>query len=435
MKALAALALLVLSVRGGDVININTPKEYIQFVNDLNSGKNTDATVYLQNDLDFTGLSDQFAVAGKGYGFMGIFDGQGHKFSHLTFQSSKYWNFGIFGISSGLIIRNLIVDATCSLVDNYTDTRKPSDPLIIHVGGIIGKCEASKKDSLIENTIFMGKLSFTNTLPKDIYVNMGGIVGEAGSYGNIATVKNCVNFGTITFSGRSDSTSIGGIAGELWVQYGLSKTTYLYNCLNYGLLIHSGTTADGLFIGGIVASTGYNDIVIDNVATMGHIMSNRQTGSRKDYIGALFGYLSDMVVTYSYWSADTVYDACGEKKSGAYLHECSNFSSTSFTLMKSVSAGSYVGTSLIGALNAVSDVCSSTRGYSKWILNKGYNGVKFVVNGESPFLTLSTQLILMPTLADGPEKKFVGWYTDSACTTKLTKFEVNAETYLYGKLL
>ena len=129
MKALLALALLALvTVKGGTVIDIKTPQEFIQFAKDVNSGKNLDATVYLQNDIDFTGFSDQYRAIGEGTGlnvFCGVFDGQGHTISHLTLNNTDGWHYGIFGRSDGLTIRNIIVDNTCTITKYFGWTTGP----------------------------------------------------------------------------------------------------------------------------------------------------------------------------------------------------------------------------------------------------------------------------------------------------------------------
>ena len=57
MNALLAFALLALTAVRGEVVNIKTAQDFILFANNVNAGVNTAATVYLQNDIDFTGVS------------------------------------------------------------------------------------------------------------------------------------------------------------------------------------------------------------------------------------------------------------------------------------------------------------------------------------------------------------------------------------------
>ena len=438
MKTLLAFALLALASVRSATVHINNAQEFIQFANNVNSGSYKAATVFLDNDIDFTGVSNQFRAIGTGfsYTFSGVFDGQGHTISHLTIQNKVNANslhFGIFTHSTGTVIRNLIVDNTCSVTGASYTTSVPGDPLFMDVGGIIGHCEPYNNDCLIENNVFMGKLGYIGDTPTDYYVVLGGIVGEIGSYGPTGTVRNCVNYGTISFTGAADSTILGGIVGLNAAEMGLATyVTKIYNCLNYGIIMHSGTSRYRLKIGGVIGSIGNGIVEVDNIVNMGPISVNNGGFYREDNIGTLVGLFYNTKMTNSYWVTDSKYDVVGKNYESSSLTQCSNFTSATFTLMESVKVGSYSGKSLIQALNAGADAHSSEK-YSKWVLNKNNKAVSFAVNGEAPFFKMSAQLILTPGLADGVSKKFDGWYTDSACTTKLTNFEVNADLNLYGR--
>ena len=182
----------------------------------------------------------------------------------------------------------------------------------------------------------------------------------------------------------------------------------------------------------ILGDVANGHVEIDNVANIGPISVNSGTSSRLTYIGTLVGLVWNTKVTNSYWVTGTKYDVVGFNYGSSTVTQCTNFSSSTFTLLKNVKVGSYSGNSLIKALNAGADAHSAQK-YSKWLLNKNNKAVTFAVNGETPFYKISAQLILTPALANGVSKKFDGWYTNSACTTKLTNFEVSADTSLYGK--
>lgn len=423
------------AARGANVINIRTAQEFIKFSSDVNSGSNLDATVFLQNDIDFAGLSGQFQSIGKYIdfekSFSGVFDGQGHTVSYLTLQNTDYWDFGLFGVSCGATVRNLIMDRTCSVVGRPVNNGTLSNPVSMNLAGIVGRCQSFKSECLIENNIFMGKIELAGTLSEDIYVHVGGVVGESSAWKYPTTVKNSVNYGTITFSGRADRTTIGGIVGYLSANFDDTKS-YLYNCLNYGLTVHIGTTAKFLTIGGILGSNDYGNEEIDNTVDFGSILTNSRRGYREDRIGSLVGYLYESTVSHSYWVSGTKSEAVGYNDGGS-LSECPSFSSNSFALARPVNVGDYSGSSLINAINAGADLHSSSRRYSKWLLNRGNKAVLFAVNNERPFFRIESQLILMPNLADSVEKKFYGWYTDSACIIPLTNFEITIDISLYGK--
>lgn len=439
MKALTAFALLALSAfgaRGNTIVNIKTAQEFIQFSNDVKNKKNSNATVYLQSDIDFAGVSDQFHSIGEtsSVGFTGVFDGQGHTISHLTLQNKEQYHYGLFGVSTGATVRNLIVDKTCTVIGtSVTNKTCTWDPYTLTVGGIFGYCLSDKKECLLENNIFMGKMAFIGKTPDTTNVHIGGIVGEAYATGYLSTVKNCVNYGSISFSGRADSVSMGGVAGRISARYE-KYSSRLYNCLNYGSLSHTGTTTTYLNIGGVLGGNSNSYDVIDSIVNYGTISYNSANSDdvRKDSIGGIIGTLANAFVTHSFWIGDAYTKGAGTTSGTAELSESTYFDDVNFKLGKSVFAGPYLGSSLIKALDSVAEY-RAERKYSQWLLNKSGREVRFVVNGEKPFFVTSSQLVLMPNLADGVAKRFVGWFVDSGCKTEVTNFEIEADTVLYAK--
>ena len=111
---------------GGCALDISSAKEFISFASNVNTGTNNykGETVYLTADIDMTGYSSQFEPVGKsiaGNTFLGAFDGQGHTFSNLAVSSDSFGFLGIFGISWGTTIKNLVVDNTCSFESSYPE--------------------------------------------------------------------------------------------------------------------------------------------------------------------------------------------------------------------------------------------------------------------------------------------------------------------------
>ena len=102
---------------------INTAEELIELSEIVNSGaaRYFGTTVFLGADIDFSGnISGRFKPIGKDcYDFQGMFDGQGHTVSNLEVCSSSLNQVGLFGHSSGVIIRNVILDSSCSVVSSY----------------------------------------------------------------------------------------------------------------------------------------------------------------------------------------------------------------------------------------------------------------------------------------------------------------------------
>ena len=437
-KTLLALVFALLSLniaKGADTVYINTPQEFIQFSKNVDVGNYRDATVFLQNDIDLTGLSDQFEPIGNiyGNGFYGTLDGQGHTISHLTYHNTRYWYAGLVGFSLGATVRNIIMDKTCSIT-GISALNTSSHTETMSYGGIVGACQAAKKECIIENNIFMGKVEFSGVTDQGINLHIGGIVGDTGAAG-YTVVSNCVNYGTVSFTGKTALVDMGGVVGTLILRYynsyGYSR---LYNCLNYGFISFTGTATKTTRIGGVIGSNDYADVEIDNIVNFGTIYNRPKTVSPTEEIGSLIGMLYYVNMRYSYWSLGSGYGPVGEfYNDEATMYMCANFSTSTLVLSEPVSIGTYYyGVSLVLALNGRCQANLTAR-YSKWLLNKDNHDVTFSVNNEAPFFKMNSQLIQMPNRADAAGKKFDGWYTDSTYTTPITNFYVYKDLDLYGK--
>ena len=158
----------------GAEVRINNVDEFILFKNNANGGTiYLGTTVLLESDLSLAGKTFEPIGAYSTY-FLGVFDGQGHVISNLKMKSSSQI-VGLFGLSYGLTIRNVILDSSCSLTSSY---RKSGNTF---VGGFIGYCYANNELCTIENSVNMGNVSFTgNISSRDLY--LGGIAGYLESY-------------------------------------------------------------------------------------------------------------------------------------------------------------------------------------------------------------------------------------------------------------
>ena len=191
----------------------------------------------LTTDIDFTGKS--VAPVGKnwGNGFLGVFDGQGHTISNLKTISSLEF-VGLFGLSKGLTIKNVVVDDTCS----FSSTASTPG----NIGGIIGRVTSEKGVCSILNSVNMTNVTCMGNSNGNKW--MGGITGIFHSTRYTITVANCVNYGTVASYGTTTrAVYIGGIIGEC---YG----NYTYNCANYGTLIQNGT-GTAIYVGGITSAS------------------------------------------------------------------------------------------------------------------------------------------------------------------------------------
>ena len=408
---------LVNSALGAEV-RITDINEFIKFKNNVNSGTNySGTTVFLESDLSLAGMTFEPIGNGTNY-FSCVFDGQGHVISNLSMTFSSQF-VGLFGYSTGLTIKNVILGSSCSITSSYGSSA--------YIGGIIGNCYAIDGQCNIENSVNMGSVTFSGGIPFLYKSRLGGIAGSfSSSSGHDSTVKNCANYGDVTHSSGGSTLNIGGIVG--YSEGSSTKRVYIYNCLNHGTIAYNGTTSINLYIGGITGNTTYT--TIENCVSGGKISMIATAPSNND-IGSIVGWVnSGTSINCTYFTSDlSGYGKCGSGTSPSESNTL-NYDSTSFELNGTASIGSYTGTSLIDALNAAANYYT-LRDYSHWLLNKGNNAVSFTINKNPPF-TLNTQVILLPSLANEGGMSFDGWYTDEGLTTPLAEFEATSETELYG---
>ena len=169
------LILLVTLFTRGDPLSISSVDDFIDFANNVNSGSNyARETVYLINDLDFTGYSSSSVPVGKSNDtniFRGTFDGNGHVISNLKVSSDEFPFLGVFGYSSGTTIKNLIVDGSCSFESN----RSNDNENIRVIGSIIAHCFSYDGECVVEGCVNMATIKYTGRSVDICY--LGGIAG------------------------------------------------------------------------------------------------------------------------------------------------------------------------------------------------------------------------------------------------------------------
>ena len=200
----------------------------------------TTTTVLLENDLDFTGLSDRFVPSGitKVDYFLGSLDGQGHTISNLRINRSTIRFVGFIGYSNGMTIRNLVMDDSFSFESSYNVDEELSYP---YVAGIIGACQSYERPCYVESSVNMASIFFNGDAKNDLL--MGGIAAKIESYEYEVSIKNCANYGQIKNTGKGYQIMMGGIAGNF-----AEGTRSIQNCINYGEIINQGTTTDDIRI-------------------------------------------------------------------------------------------------------------------------------------------------------------------------------------------
>ena len=383
MWSLLVLLLLGLG-RGvlGTEHRITSVEDFVQFVDDVNTGKAnySGTTVFLDTDLSLSGKTIN-PIGGSSNNFLGIFDGQGHIFSNLIISSYSQYT-GLFGYSIGLTIRNLVIDHSCSIKSSYSGS--PSGH--IHIGGIAGSCSANNKLCVIETVVNLASVTFDGSIDMNLY--LGGITGHLSSSSDSNVfVKNCVNYGLVAHSGKCPSSSIGGLVGYL--EGAFSKI--VQNSINYGTIKHNDTTTSSIVIGGIVGS-GVNTQFL-NCLSAGKIVS-----TKSETIGAITGYTSsNATISYCYFTSDV-----GVSNIWGGGHQ-PNITETPNSM-------SAVDPTLVGNLN---DQVTEDNGFSRWILLHLNGGKINAMNKEMVAVTVD---YLPEPVKEG--EPFLYWCEDENCNTK-----------------
>ena len=293
------LLLLLSGTSYGAEVHVKSADDLITFSNDVNSGTNyLGTTVFLDNDLDFTGKETMEPIAKNwSYSFLGVLDGKGHVIRNLEMKVNSSDCVGLFGHSDAMEARNLVIDSTCSIEDFQVKNLECS-----YIGSLIGFFHSESVDCSVEGIVNMAGLTFSGDIPTDLH--LGGIVGVAWSDSGNILIRNCANYGTLTHRGTVGGyCDIGGIVGQI-----IADTKYLQNCINYGSIRHTGSTISEKCIGGIVGyiqNYANDESVVENCLSAGVIeLTNKTNG----YVGGIAGGIdtasSTVSITHCFWTND-----------------------------------------------------------------------------------------------------------------------------------
>lgn len=280
---------------------INNVQKLIDFEEDVNSGNNYEGKyIRLDADLNMSSASTAFRPIGhsSGASFLGNFDGNNHKISHLTITTGQQTNSGLFGYAGkGSIIKNLNVDSVT--VESYGD----------NLGTIVGQSLGSLQNLHVSNGTFthhasfgggivgwldggsLDNASFQGTVSG--YGATGGIVG----YMHGGSVSNTHADASMRFMGYMQwfYRSLGGIVG-----YALSDNNGRSH-ISDSYFEGSASDIDGQGqIGGIVGNS--NGGIIErcfNVAPLTTVATSSSNGMA----GGIVGNISNSTVSNSYNAA------------------------------------------------------------------------------------------------------------------------------------
>ena len=163
---------------------IATPAEFTAFACSVNTdgASYSGTTVYLDSDLTLSGSTDPIGISTTNY-FQGVFDGQGHTISNLNITSTSEYAC-LFGYSTGMSVRNVVLDESCSIVGSFS-----SSSGYTYAASFVGNCLANTSSCSIENNVNLGSVTFNGVNEN---LNLGGIAGElAASASYTSTVELC----------------------------------------------------------------------------------------------------------------------------------------------------------------------------------------------------------------------------------------------------
>lgn len=268
-------------------------------------------TVFLDNDLDFAGVQPgEFKFFGENiYNyFRGEFEGYGNVISNLAVDSDSQYT-GLFGYSTELTIKNLVLDESCSITSNY----KSAEGENVFTGGIIGSCESNEGQCKVESIVNMARVTANEEMAEASFV--GGIAGALLSYNNPSILKNCINYGAVNSVGTSEYLFIGGIVGSPQKDETSNTTVYIQNCINYGSIVVDGKT-NYARVGGISGLCVSN--ILENCVSSGVIITTGKAGEN-DYVGGITGYCSGSTISHCLWTKDTGYENMAGREDGAIV--------------------------------------------------------------------------------------------------------------------
>ncbi|MBQ7346363.1 MAG: hypothetical protein IJW55_00230 [Clostridia bacterium] len=302
------------------ITDANGLKLFSTIVNTANTYDFFEKTVYLANDIDMTGVTDFKPIADDTTNqvpqsadhryFRGTFDGQGYAIKNLVMTSDAdgYANVALFGVIRGAIIKNVVIDASCSFTYTGSSANARTASLVAyafsHGSDNLGTSEVTEKvvTYIIENV--------KNAAPIDGGKgNAGGIVATAGGgTGYVPFVKNCTNLGTVTCEGTA-----GGIVGAL-----VARHVYVDNCVNAGNV--KGVTASGI-LSNVVSESGKKSYV--NACTVlsavsagtnaggisySAVLANTDITECTDYSSYLLVPAEEVVIDYGFGTEEITYE-------------------------------------------------------------------------------------------------------------------------------
>lgn len=149
----------------------------------------------LTDDIDFSEANDRFVQIGLKVGYAGTFDGNNHRVSNLTIDVDNDDAGFISASNSGMVLRNIIFDGTCSFKTSGS------------WAGVVG---TSNWDQTGTTTLLNVGNEGSVTVGG---VNAGGLLGGNHGSKGIIIMRNCYTTGPVTGPDRGESAALAGWLG------------------------------------------------------------------------------------------------------------------------------------------------------------------------------------------------------------------------------
>lgn len=291
----------------GNTYHILTLNGLLEWRDLINSGNN-ELNATLENDIDFSGITEWEPIGNgtvyngniyTGVAFKGIFNGNNHKFLNLCFKYNNNINngvWGIFGITDNAKINSLIIgeknnnnsitffttgseiqnlgviagyiidshisNCTNNLNINYDGTSNKQIAI-----GCIGYAYSNNEKNIIENIINNGTINInTNNELDRTKVHIGGIVGITNYNSQIEETKNIISY-------CENHNNINSTAGRTGGIVAYANNTEINSCLNNGNIIIPNSINNEktlMVLAGIVAEA-YNNSTLGDCINNGNI--------------------------------------------------------------------------------------------------------------------------------------------------------------------
>lgn len=272
----------------GSTVLITNASDFIELSTNVDSGISySGSTVLLDDDIDFSGYSDEFNPIGldpyNGTLFCGSFDGQGHVISNLVVVSERPF-VALFGVINGSDFRNVVVDSTCSFTNTHNSAMNFS-----YTSGVIAYIFTLEKGtmSVVDGCVNMADATFAGGYTVgavNFAASVGGIVGYILPNNTNFMIRNSVNYGTMKSTGEYNFLALGCVMAAFFDEkFNIKQKCYIKNCANYGNMINTRNMGDMILIGGIT-SILLNGL-IENCINSGKFNSEKETWAVGEIVG------------------------------------------------------------------------------------------------------------------------------------------------------